>query len=151
MQVPPSPNFLRVVAIGVQGLMDSQPRKSAEWLLKLKGGLSDFSILCLRKAEYPDGWRVFVETAYFEKTKSPDLRLNNAGFLGASYCDEVKLWTIDPDPRLTFHANEPSTTQKDMEQKVGRIYTYPYPVVTVTNEAIALAKKIADIGFGGSS
>ena len=74
---PPSPskNFLRVVAVGVQGLLNSQPQKSAEWLLKLHEGFATFPILCVNGVEYHEpAKKLIVETVYFEKVKIPSLR-----------------------------------------------------------------------------
>ena len=142
---PPSKNFLRVVAIGVQGLLNSQPRKTAEWLIRLNGGLHELPILCVHSYDHEEPpKKLLVETVYFEKVRIANLRATTReSVFGATFCGDVGLWAIDADPRITFLANEPSIAQKDMEQRVSRLYTLPYSVDAVKDKAIELAKQIA--------
>ena len=144
----PSEDFVRVVAIGVQGLTESRPRMNPRTLVGYDR--SKWTIWSHRSYEYVDETQRFLETVRFYRTRSLDHSLSERYFV-YTYCDRFKQWTKESEyGDGEFYGREMfDLSQQKVEARAALAYTHPYPVLHVSKDSIALAKDIIRVCDGG--
>ena len=144
----PSAPFLRVVAIGVQGLTSSRPQSSPEALLHLGDDQGGYVIWTsrtnLRDPKAPPGSLHIIERVAFSRTKDESLR-ETFDWIFFGYDPRNRRWWRRPDagiatlPDFGLGATIP---ERDVEREVALLYTRPFPITHVSDASLALARKI---------
>ena len=144
----PSEEFVRVVAIGVQGLTESRPRMLPRTLVGYDR--SKWVIWSHRSFEYVGEVQRLLETVRFYRTRSLDHSLSERYFV-YTYCDKFKQWTKDSEyGDDEFYDREMfNLSQQKVEARAAVAYTHPYPVLHVSKDSIALARDIIRVCDGG--
>jgi len=132
---------LRVVAIGVQGLMNRSPGKSATFLLRDQDQGD-------RGSQFPRSIEVAVyEIDDFYKIVSILMQKKideTKGSTLLAYATDRKQWYDATGLTYDDFARWPKKTQKEAEAAAAIAFTAPYRVEHVTNEAQATALTITD-------
>ena len=143
----PSENFVRVVAIAVQGLAETRPRMLPRTLVGYDR--SKWVVWTRRGVEYVDEEQHLLETVRLYRTRSRDHSLSERYFT-YTYCDEFGQWAKEDEYGGEFHDREMfDLSQQKVEARAALAYTHPYPVLHVSKDSIALARDIIRVCDGG--
>ena len=131
-------SILRVVSIGVQGLKNSRPGMSFDTLLRLRKDpevrpirVEYHGILFLGKQP-----RRYLTSATFVRRRG-DLPNDECVSFRASYNVQQKIWYYDGSFASPSWAAMPEqATQAAVEKRTSLFYTRPFPVSSVSDEAI---------------
>ena len=144
----PSAPFLRVVAIGVQGLLASRPQTNPETLLRMGEDMGGYTIWTsrtyLRDPKAPPGSLHIIERVIFSRTKDEKLR-ESFDWVFFGYDARNRRWWRSPDagiatlPDFGLGATIP---EREVEREVALLYTRPFPITHVSDDSLALARKI---------